>query len=230
MTKLTTAILLILFLSQSAYAVVFEGLSQKDSTTYSKNPQYDGKQTPAKIDEILRNLFLTSGYESIRAETTSSGEWKIIATQNRKIGEIQISGVKSFSDSKVKEYLRVKEGHTLEHQKLIQSGRRVKEFYSENGFLDAQISIETKAGEKNTAIVDVKVNEGPPTILKRVRIVTSNRELSSKLESISKKYLDDRWSESRLSEMHAEMNEYLKENRYLSAELRGPDISISENR
>jgi outer membrane protein assembly complex protein YaeT len=186
--------------------------------------------TQAELDNVIRFLMKEGSYEIVSFEKRWSGEYIIVGRPLRTIEEIRITGAATISQAKILETLELKVGDRFDRKKAMAAGEKLKNFYGESGYFNTIINLSfPKAGNENV-ILQFEIKENAPCRLERLTIDTSNPVLKRRLSAYLDRYLNRPLTENLIDTLTKRTNAYFVDNRYLTAELTGPDVRYNEDK
>lgn len=183
-----------------------------------------------QLDDIIRYLQLKPQYQNIRVlDDGGSSPYRLDFIRTRRIARIQISGNKKLSDSETESIFDVKSGDTFDQQSLIEGGEKIRQAYQELGFLNATVDIEMPPESEDLVAVNLKISEHKQTKIHNIILQSPNEDLNKKIIKKLKSNLNDPFMDSTLNEIQAGARQFLKENRYVRADLIGPTTEYSSD-
>lgn len=163
-------------------------------TLKSKEAQYLDYPSLSEDAETLRKLYEKKGFSQaeinyladIDKETNKAKvEFNIIEGKKVRIKDIRVEGNKAFSERRILKLLKTKRAWffnpgTLKDEVLDEDIERIKSFYHREGFADAAVDYEVKAGAKKEFLyIAIKIDEGKKYLVGNVA-VAGNREIPEK--------------------------------------------------
>ncbi len=230
MIRLTLLFFVLLFsLDTLASRAKLIGIKSEHIKTLQNERIIKSDYTLSEIDHLIRRIYLMRGYESVRGKQTSNGSWVITASPLREIVGFEVIGNTNVLEENIISRLRMKKGDRIDRAKILSGASRVKDLYAENGYLNAEISISFKEEKAGAVTILIHVDESHPCLIKSVRFLSSNLSLSNKLNEIGAQLIDSKYNESQILKVQGEISEYFQENRYITTNLRGPEIRFNKN-
>lgn len=177
-----------------------------------------------EVDEIIRFLQLKPQFSMIRVFDDGNGSpLRLDFQRTKRISNITITGNKGFSDNEVGPTFGVKTGDVFDQQSLIEGGEKIRQVYRDRGYLNAVIDIEMPPESEDLVGVNIKVTENKRTVIHNIVLQSPNEELNKKLGKELQSFIDDPYTDGFLTEIHKKARQYLTKNRYVRAELVGPN-------
>ncbi|OFZ19935.1 MAG: hypothetical protein A2Z20_07785 [Bdellovibrionales bacterium RBG_16_40_8] len=214
--------------------ILFKGISETEVSQLKKqfSDLANTKPSLSTIDDIIRLLTKIGAYSSITLESDDKGTYTLVATPQRKISELIISGNKKIDRDDIINALGIKIGTKISSGRLKESTERLKEFYGRKGYLNAVISFDIEDSPDNSLRMHVIVIENEPTLIKEIQLELEedNRELSNMLNKRVRKYINRYFTENTVTSIESVINEYLRDNRYLSAKLQQKEAIYDANK
>lgn len=191
------------------------------------------KFTAADIDQLIRYLVVQEQYDAAQVSVENRGTHQIYylsVGRTRRISAVQFMGNEEFSDNHIRKEFAVAEKSTFEQQSLIEGGERIRKIYRERGYLNTIVDLEFKRVSTADVAIDVKVTEGPQTIVKKVTVKAENPKLQADVQKyLSRKMEDEPLTERLLDQMRNDMRSQLSEDGYLKSELPPAELNFNEN-
>ncbi len=177
-----------------------------------------------EIDQMMKWLHKKYNYDLIKVIRNSQGlvEFKIIPTTRLK--SLTIKGNQTFSENEILSFFNVQVGDPYDSNLFIESGIKLKKFYQDNGFNNAEIELKFPSTQPNVIEGVIEIRENKRTLLKGIKIISDQAELNQKIEKKLKSKLDSVFSDSLQSEIQKIIRDYLTSNRYFRADIMGPEI------
>ncbi len=232
---MVSALMLALWVPTTAQAhrLKFTGVSlQQGRTLQAKFPHiFDREITLAEVDDIVRFLMKTGLYSGINVVARQTGEGPellLVATQLRKIKAIEIVGNRAFSAGEVKQILQIDENKTLERKELIEAIKNLQAEYRKRGYRSMNAEVEFKTAGDTDVGIKVIVEEGLPTKIDKVQIDTANPELQTRIEKKVRSLKGRILNEDELQALVHDIDEDLKDQRYLIARIADPQPTFDE--
>jgi Outer membrane protein/protective antigen OMA87 len=187
------------------------------------------KLSLSEVDEIIRFLQLKPQFDRIKVIDDNSPSYKLEFSQTRRVGEVEINGVKGISESEARSIFDVKTGDPFSQQDLIDDAEKLRLLYKEKGFFNAIIDIEMPPGENETINVVVKVTENKRTAIRNIKLSSPNQELNRELAKELEDLLDEPLTDPNLATVQKTARKFLSKNRFLRTDLVGPTIEYSSD-
>ncbi len=132
---------------------------------------------------IITLLEKTNDFEKIELRGDQLILWK-----KPVIKRINVAGNRSFWKSEIIGVAGIIEKHSLDLDSFKNIPMRLKQFYIDNGFLDAKISLNTSVNLDGFAVIDIHIKEGKQFKLNKI-LFLSEREISAESRKKYKKIL-----------------------------------------
>lgn len=219
--------------SALAHRLKFTGVSlQQGRLLQSKFPHvFEREITLAEVDDLVRYLMKTGLYSGINVVSRQTGEGPellLVATQLRKISRIEVVGNRAFSTGEVKQILQIDERKTLERKELIEAIKNLQAEYRKRGYRSMNAEVEFKTSGETEVEIRVVVEEGLPTKIDKIQIDTANPELQARVEKKVRSLKGKVLNEEELQAMIHNIDEDLKDQRYLVARIADPVPTFTE--
>lgn len=169
------------------------------------------------LDEAIRYLTNIESYSEIELHELQNDQYLIAAVPLKKMGDVTIVGNKKVDTDEALTVLGFKKGAKFDSNKIYEAGERLKEYYGRRGFFNTIVSFNFTPGKDNELNVNIGIKERDPCVIKEITINTENKILKEKLEKRIKKFLKKNFTEESTVDIESEVNEYLKDERYLNA-------------
>lgn len=180
---------------------------------------------PSVLDEAIRLLMAKGTYETVSAVRSSDGNYELVGKSIHPLEAIEIRGNHKVEETALRELLDFKVGDRFDRRRVVNSGERFKNYYAEHGFFDAiiEISFEKGTASPNGVRVIFEIQEKSPCLITGLDFQTANVDLKEKLDSHFKKIKRQPLSTDLARRLVADISEFLISERYLSAEVIGPE-------
>lgn len=175
-SKIAAIFVLIALLAGSADAVVrridVEGLysiNREELLTLLDLKPGD-RLDPINVRNGIKRAFLKGIFEDIKvASEDEEGSLIMITVKEREfIDKISISGNLYFSDKRIKEHFRIKEGDNLRYALIEDSVRHLKSALSEMGFPNSEVKTAIEKTGRYSAVLRLHIDEGEPVIIQEM--------------------------------------------------------------
>lgn len=223
----------LLFVSLPALAQTwqadFGGVGSEIAATVQKKftPAQLEKLSPADIDAVLRELQSLPGVEQALALEAPGGHVRFELRRAKRVGSISIAGARALTPTEVQNLLGYSKDDVFDADTLVDAGERLRSAYKEIGFQNPQIDIEYPSDKTGLVALGVRIDEGPRTDIRIVRIQSPDPELNSRLQdkvaSLGRGALND----TKILSIQNGLREYLRKNGHLRAEIQGPEIKYT---
>lgn len=193
---------------------------QKSHSKLIKSPT-----TPYKLNLLIKVLQNTGNYkniEIIEQKQNSSSIYIVKPNEIAKIAEINFIGNFRESKSELQQVFQLRSGNLFNQNNLILSVNKLKEYFGDKGFLNANIEVAVSNISPSKLKLDIKINQGPLCRINSILINNSNTELANELNKRFKDFSNSSFSSEVSLNIENIANEVLKENKYLVAQLDKP--------
>ncbi|MFO7601674.1 MAG: outer membrane protein assembly factor BamA [Candidatus Desulfacyla sp.] len=149
-----------------------------------------------RLDKDLRDIYKMGFFEDVRMETEDGPSGKIITfhvTEKPSVGKIVFEGNDEFDADDLKKELGISLYSILNHNEIRQSINRLKEFYREKGYYNAEIEETTETIPNNEVMLKYKIQEHDKVYIEKIQF-TGNKhfdddELRDLMETSEKWFL-----------------------------------------
>ena len=190
----------------------------------------------AEVDEIVRYLMKTGVFSNVevierdREHGSPGRELVLVGSLLRKIEGISIRGSDAISTTDVSRILNISKGQTFERKNLLSSSEDLRKAYEDLGYHNAKVEIEFALPNDQGVDVNVVVTEGNSVTVSDVIVDTPNKELSRRLKRLGGSLRSRPLTEDTILEFQKSTQEWLQDNRYLTARLSSPAIIYNNDR
>ncbi|OQW53457.1 MAG: hypothetical protein A4S09_07610 [Proteobacteria bacterium SG_bin7] len=182
-----------------------------------------------KIDQLLREMMKTKTFESVEAKTDEKGNLLIVARPARKISRITGRGNTAINQDEIIKILGLDLNESFDRKQVLEGTQKLKNKYTDLGFINTVITVDFRTEPENKIAIELNITEGPECFIKEFKFDVKNPFLATRLRSIAKKFVKQRFSANILSDFQAKANEeFIADNsRYLNASLSAPQIDFN---
>ncbi|MCF8144483.1 MAG: outer membrane protein assembly factor BamA [Deltaproteobacteria bacterium] len=127
-----------------------------------------------KLDKDLRDIYKMGFFEDVRMETEDGPSGKIVTfhvTEKPSVGKIVFEGNEEVDDDDLKKELGISLYSILDHNEIRQSMNRLKEFYREKGYYNAEIEETTETIPNNEVMLKYKIKEHDKVYIEKIQFV-----------------------------------------------------------
>lgn len=185
------------------------------------------------LDALIRHLITQEQYDSAQIqvdETNETQTFTINVGKTRRVSQLQFSGMKAFSEGDLRREFIVGEKSLFEQQALIDAGERIRKLYRDQGYLNAIVDLDFSQLSATDMAVNVKINEGPLTRIKKIELKASNPEFQIRyLKYLEKKLANEAFTDQNLNSIRKNLREELSSHRFYKADLIGPDVQMNKD-
>jgi len=233
MKAITLTFLLQAFIAAAdQQTLTMEGVSaQDDERMKAEIPAaFEGELTYSKVDEMVRWLQSTGRFERVLAEESDSGKVRLTVRPIRMIASVRVKGQRSFRESQLLDVVHLEPGTRFERKRILEAGERLKEFYGDQGFFNTVIEVSFARTNSEQLIITFVITENSPTRIKSVLFQSTNGSLNERLMYHLKGYRKDTLTTQRQEQIIAKGTSFLLKNRFLKAQLEGPEYTYNTDR
>ena len=182
--------------------------------------------SPKKSDELLKLVHKLTKAE--RVELSKDG---FFVKYRPQFGEISFDGISDSQIAELSEIIPIRTGEDFSRAKLENTARRIKTFYINKGFLQAEVELSTKKSAKNDSYLDlkVKIKQNEPTEIKSILIESNNKLLNKGLEEDLSDFVDESLNDENLENIRKTAVKFLREERYLQATIGETVVELNES-
>lgn len=217
---------------QAKKALTYSNLAPEAQADLVKRfPQVEKeKLSLEQVDEIIRYLQGKPQYENIQVfDDGKLTPYRLEFRRTKLISDVKFSGLKNLSKSDAENIFAIKSGVVFDQQTLIEAGEKIRQAYSERGFLNAVIDIEMPPESEDRIQVAVKITENKQTLIRDIIVQSPNEDLNKKLAKELRSYIDDPLTENSLAKAQKDAREFLKQERYIRTEVLGPTTEFNKD-
>lgn len=213
----------------------FSGVPMSQASTIKKRFPFvfEREVTLGEVDEIMRFLMSTgqfSNIEVIDRAAPNGRELVLVASLLRKIQDVSIEGNHVLATSEIQRILNIESGQIFERKNLLAAADELRRAYERQGYHNAKVEIDFDLPSDNEVKVMVRINEGEPIRISDVLIESPNADLSGRLNRRARSLKKNILTEGELLDFQKSVNEYLQDNRYLTARLSNPSVAYNADR
>lgn len=152
-----------------------------------------------EITQAIENLWEQKLFTNVQVQILSIAEGKIylnfVLTENPRLFEFVIRGLKKGKAKSLKEELTLSSGDMVNENLKSKTIREVKAYFYDKGFLNVEVKTSTEVveGRKNQAILYIDVDRGPRVKVEKIDI-TGNQGISTKRLKRTFKETKEVWS------------------------------------
>lgn len=218
---------------QSAFAqeVLLEGLSEEDQSQIEELFPDTSRHDLEQIDNIIRRIMQFQTYEQASAFRLNNGQVVIRAIPIRLIQKVSFKGNRQIRTSELLRVSELEEGQRFNRAQVLKAGEALKEFYGRSGYFNTIIEVNFVPIEnKNHLHISFVIDEQEPCIIEEILFSTSNPNLKTRLENQVHRYKGRKFSDTLIEDVQSRINNYLRSNRYLTAEVASPQAMYNEEK
>lgn len=215
-----------------ASPVAMRDLAAKDVERLKKElPElFDQNPSLATLDEAVRRLMSGTSYENVFVNRKTDGSFELVGKPLRVVEDIKFTGVEKIDLGDLRSMLDFKVGDRFDRKKAVAAGERMKAFYGEGGYFNTVIEMGFEKAPNQNIVVTYNVSENPPCLIRGVEFTVANIDLRKKLNKRFSRLVGRSLTTERVRKLLRDLNEFLIDNRYLAAEIVGPDAKYNEEK
>lgn len=149
-----------------------------------------------QLDKDLREIYKMGFFKNVEMDTEDGPEGKLITfevIEKPSIGKIVFEGNDKYDDEDLKKELGISLYSILDNNEVKQSIRRLKTFYRENGYHNAEIEEVTEPIPNNEVMLKYKIKEHDKVYIEKIQFVGNKAfdddELKDIMETSEKWFL-----------------------------------------
>lgn len=230
-------ILISLFGFAAEASLTLRDLSPKDEQALRKQlPALFASPTPelSVLDEAIRYLLIHGSYENVYVEQKSATNFELVGKPLRLVDSIEFHGMIRVDELELRELLDFKAGDRFDRKRAVSVGEKMKNYYGEHGFFNTIIEVSFPKVDSKNNKKDVKVvydiQEKAPCVIRGLEFSTLNTDLKEKLDLHFAHLKRRPLTTDRIRRLATNLNEFLIQESYLSAEVIGPDATYNEDK
>ncbi len=127
-----------------------------------------------KLDKDLRDIYKMGFFEDVRMETEDGPSGKIVTfhvTEKPSVGKMVFEGNEEVDDDDLKKEVGINLYSILDNNEIRQSVNRLKDFYREKGYYNAEIEQTTEAIPNNEVMLKYKIKEHDKIYIEKIQFV-----------------------------------------------------------
>lgn len=196
-----------------------------------KSPElFDNSSSLSEIDYLVRLLMEHGSFERVSAYRSPEGNVSIEAQAIKLLSGIKVTGNRIASTTALLEIIELKEGDKFDKRKITESGERLKTFYSEQGYFNTVVEIRFANASDGRLEATFAIDEKSPCEVSVVEFNTLNPYLRQRLQYRGHKYVHQALTSVVLQNIRLTSDEFLRNERFLSAVIGEPEITYNEDR
>ncbi len=182
-----------------------------------------------QADEWIRLLMAKGEFEQVVVLRGRQGRLKVSARPLRRIAEIHFSGQRAFSERDLLELSGLNTNDKFSRSRVVEAAERLKNEYGERGFFNTEIEVDFTATEDHHLILSFQINEGLPCTVRSITIESNNTSLNNRIQRRVNRYTQRTFTLGLIQDIQARAQSYFNDNRYLSAQLLGPESEYNDD-
>lgn len=195
-----------------------------------------------KLDNDLRSIYKMGYFRDVHVETEDGPKGKIVifkVTEKPSIASIGFSGNKKKKDKELIKEIGIKQYAILNMDEIRQSINRLKEFYREDGYYQANIQERIEDQPHNEVSLIYEIDEGPKMYISKIEFHGNDHFKDSELRKVmeTKKRGLLSWITGsgvvdlkKLEYDTHKINAFYNNHGYIRVKVGQPDISIKEGK
>ncbi len=135
-----------------------------------------------KLDKDLRDIYNMGYFSDVKIELKQGKKGKIVifsVVEKPVIAKIVFEGNKKIKEDKLKKEIGIKLYSMLNHSAIRESLNKLKDFYTQKGYYNAEISYEVVPMPKNQVTIKYKIKENKKVYIKKIEII-GNKKIKDK--------------------------------------------------
>lgn len=140
-----------------------------------------------KLDKDLRDVYKMGFFKDVRMEIEDGPAGKVVVfhvTEKPSVGEIVFVGNKEADEEDLKKELGISLYSILDNNEVRQSIGRLKEYYRQKGYYNAQIDETTEPLPNNEVSLKYKIDEHDKVYIEKIRFVGNTKFDADELRDI----------------------------------------------
>ncbi|MBW2616482.1 MAG: hypothetical protein JRD02_09950, partial [Deltaproteobacteria bacterium] len=125
-----------------------------------------------QLDKDLRDIYKMGFFEDVKTETEDGPRGKIVTfkvVEKPSLGKIRFEGNEKVDDDELREKLAIKLYSILDRNEIKQGINRLKEYYREKGYYNAEINERTEPLPNNQVLVEFVIKENEKVYVKKIQ-------------------------------------------------------------
>lgn len=206
------------------------GVNQADKSSVLREfPDIETHPKPSQLDQVIRKLMLLDIYQTVGVEKIGSA-YKLTAIPLRKISQVKIIGNEAVDTDTIISILSLKSGSRFDSGRILFIGEKLKEYYGQQGFLNAIVNFDFNELPNNEIEVSVQIKEREPCKIQSIIFESDNHDLNGKLQKIVKKRIGAHFTEESILAVEDLATVYLRQKRYLNTQLLQKEVKYNPQR
>ncbi|GAB4337368.1 MAG: outer membrane protein assembly factor BamA [Calditrichia bacterium] len=222
--------------------IQIEGNTQADSTLILLNSGLHSGQeiTQDDIQKAIKNLWALKLFSDIQLlldkQTTQGIDIIIKVEEFPRLEGWVVEGNKKFKKKDIDKELNFYRGMVLTPFRLYQAKRNLLKKYQEEGYLLAQVNIDTLQRDPRRVIAEIKIDEGKKVQVKKIRFFGNKHLTEKELKKQFKGVKEDRWwrsadfNQKKYKQDLENVIAYCRKKGFRDAEIVGDSLYYSEDK
>jgi outer membrane protein insertion porin family len=153
--------------------IIFEGSTLSDSALQAKSPFIEGELfEPVKTKKLIDNLYKLGYFNNIKVDiqeiSPDAINLYVILTEKKRIEQVVYKNNQRLSNSDIEKKLKLNEVPAMDESDLAHYAKQIQHLYAEKNYHNVKIDTQLEPTERNTARAIFTINEGYPSVVKRV--------------------------------------------------------------
>ena len=127
-----------------------------------------------QLDKDLRDIYKMGFFEDVKTETEDGPRGKIVTikvVEKPSIGKVRFEGNEKVDDDELREKLVIKLYSILDQNEIKQGINRLKEYYREKGYYNAEINEKIEPLPNNQVLVEFVIKENEKVYIRKIQFV-----------------------------------------------------------
>ncbi|NJL24703.1 MAG: hypothetical protein HC902_05730 [Calothrix sp. SM1_5_4] len=181
------------------------------------------------MDEAIRVLMAKGTYENVFVERADAG-YRLIGKSVRVVEAIEFRGPGQIDESELRDLTEIKIGERFDRKKAVAAAERIKNYYGEHGFFNAIVELGFEKTENKNMKLVFDIQEKAACRITGLSFETPNSDLKRKLDREFRRFSGRTLTTDRARRLMNGLNEFLIQERYLTAEVIGPEVEYNDSR
>jgi len=222
-------------------SIIIEGNSSADASSIRLNSGLSSGMsiTGENIQEAIRNLWALRVFEDIQIFVTSQSidgiDLLIQVKEYPRLNLVNINGFDELDKDEIEDELDTYRGMVITPYKISKMEQKILKKYHDEGFLLAEVKIDTSASIKQRINLDIEIEEGSEVQVEGIKFHDNNAFEDDDLKDAMDEIQEDRWWRSadydpkKFEEDKNLVTQFYKENGYRDAEVLRDSLHYSSD-
>ena len=221
-------LLCLFFTHLSLAAVSFEQIAKEHISIVEK--KYLQNITTKSLDQAVKFLTATDKYSFVTAIKQNNGNYIITGTPFYFINNVSIINANEVAQSSIRNEAKLNKGDKYSSQNVKNSIDQILNFYKSLGYFNVQIEPEAEFIDNNLVNLTLNISEHSPAAIEDIEFSTTNESLKKNLNDLVSDYIGETFSIENQKRINNDIKTYLKEQRYLTANLSEPNLTENNDK